>query len=110
VGQFPVTRRIIELIGDIAELYFVFGNLQFVSAPGLGLNYTPTAAELTFSADMMDYWTRFAATGDPNGGGATQWLAYDATNENLLELDETFSPVSGYHIPQCNFLSTLPQP
>jgi para-nitrobenzyl esterase len=88
-----------------AELFFVFGNLENVRGP-----YTPSAVELTFSQDMMGYWTRFAATGDPNGPGATQWLPYDATNEDILELDETFSPANGYHIPQCNYLSTLPQP
>ena len=93
-----------------AELYFVFGNFQLISAPNLGVMYTPTAAELTFSNDMMGYWIRFAATGNPNGTGATQWLAYDATDENMLELDETFTPLKGYHVPQCNFLSTLPQP
>ncbi|MGH9712901.1 MAG: carboxylesterase/lipase family protein [Candidatus Acidiferrales bacterium] len=88
-----------------AELWFVFGNLPTVTG-----SYVPSAAELTFSSDMMGYWTRFAATGNPNGGGATPWLPYDAANENMLELDETFTPLNGYHIPQCNYLSTLPQP
>lgn len=88
-----------------AELFFVFGNLENVRGP-----YIPSAAEISFSGDMMGYWTRFAATGDPNGGGATQWLPYDAANENLLELDEAFSSIPGYHVPQCNFLTTLPQP
>jgi len=89
-----------------AELFFIFGNLSNIS----GTLYTPSAAELTFSQDMMGYWTRFAATGDPNGAGATQWLPYDAANEHMLQLDETFTPIDGYHAPQCNYLSTLPQP
>jgi para-nitrobenzyl esterase len=89
-----------------AELFFIFGNLSNIS----GTLYTPSAAELTFSQDMMGYWTRFAATGDPNGAGATQWLPYDAANEHMLQLDETFTPIDGYHTPQCNYLSTLPQP
>jgi para-nitrobenzyl esterase len=88
-----------------AELFFIFGNLNNIAGP-----YTPSALELTFSKDMMGYWIRFAATGDPNGAGATPWLPYDAANENMLELDETFAPLPGFHIPQCNFLSTLPQP
>lgn len=59
---------------------------------------------------MMGYWTRFATTGDPNSNGAVQWLPYDAASENMLQLDETFTPINGYHVPQCNYLSTLPQP
>lgn len=91
-----------------AELYFVFGNLQniyYTDTP-----YTPSAAEVTFSNEMMDYWARFAASGDPNGAGATPWLRYNATNENILQLDETFLTINGYHNPQCDYLSTLPQP
>ncbi|MGH9712899.1 MAG: carboxylesterase/lipase family protein [Candidatus Acidiferrales bacterium] len=93
-----------------AELYFVFGNLQLIRVRNIDVNYTPSALEHAFSSDMMGYWTRFAATDNPNGAGATQWLPYDAANENMLELDETFTPLNGYHTPQCNYLSTLPQP
>ena len=27
-----------------------------------------------------------------------------------VELDETSQQLSGYHVPQCNYLATLPQP
>lgn len=51
-----------------AELYFVFGNVQTATtAPA----YTPTPAELAFAEQTMGYWSPFAATGDPNGAGAT---------------------------------------
>jgi para-nitrobenzyl esterase len=89
-----------------AELYFLFGNFQ----PVRGINYSPTVQELAFSSELMGYWTRFAATGDPNGPGATQWLPYDAADEHMLQLDESFASIDGYHIPHCNFFSTLPQP
>jgi para-nitrobenzyl esterase len=94
-----------------AELYFVSGNFHLVSYAGVP--YTPSAAEVTLSNEIMDYWARFAATGDPNdrnGGGATIWLRYDA-NENILQLDDTISNLpGGYRNTQCDFLSTLPQP
>jgi len=89
-----------------AELFFIFGNFSNIA----GSEYFPSSAETDFSQAMMGYWTRFAATGDPNGVGATQWLPYDAANEHMLQLDETFAPIDGYHTPQCNYLSTLPQP
>jgi para-nitrobenzyl esterase len=91
-----------------AELDFVFGNIQQVYYTGVP--YTPSAAEVSLSNELMDYWARFAATGDPNGAGATPWLVYDAANENILQLDETFSNIAGYRNLQCDVLSTLPQP
>lgn len=91
-----------------AELYFVFGNMHLILTPG-AIIYTPTPAERTFSDDLMGYWTRFAATGNPNGDGATVWPSYDASSDSMLQLDETFTAIDGYHNPQCDFLSTLPQ-
>ena len=91
-----------------AELYFLFGNLQLIAPPFLAVVYTPSAAELQFSADLMGYWTRFAATGDPNGAGAAEWPQYDATTDRMLQLDENFMTIRGYHNTQCDFFSTLP--
>jgi para-nitrobenzyl esterase len=86
-----------------AELFFVFGNLQVINGP-----YSPTTAELMLSDQLMGYWTRFAATGDPNGSGATQWLRYDPTTDTMLQLDDTQMVINGYHNTQCDFFSTLP--
>ena len=38
------------------------------------------------------------------------WLRYHSPNENMLQLDETFTPINGYHNPQCSYLWTLPEP
>jgi para-nitrobenzyl esterase len=89
-----------------AEIYFVSGNFRVVYYTATP--YTPTAAEITLSKEMMDYWARFAATGDPNGAGATPWLRYDAVNENILQLDNLPTTINGYHNHQCDFLSTVP--
>jgi para-nitrobenzyl esterase len=90
------------------DLYFIFGNFNPV---GPIPNYMPTPAELTFSqAVMMGYWTRFAATGNPNGAGEAAWPQYDANTEGMMQLDDTFVPVNGYHVPQCTYLETLTQP
>jgi para-nitrobenzyl esterase len=93
-----------------AELNFVSGNFHLVSYAGVP--YTPSAAEVTLSSEIMDYWARFAATGDPNDptGAAIRWFPYDG-GENILRLDDTISNLpGGYRNTQCDFLSTLPQP
>ncbi len=89
----------------VAELPFVSGNLE----TGALVNpYSPSGAEIALSNEMMDYWARFAATGDPNGASAAQWLPYDA-GENILQLDDSIVNLAGgYRNPQCDFLSTLP--
>jgi carboxylesterase type B len=46
-----------------AELAFVSGNLQTLST---GTLYSPSSAETALANEMMDYWARFAATGDEN--------------------------------------------
>jgi len=89
-----------------AELYFVFGNFNQV----FGRGYGPIQAELTLSQDVMGYWTRFAATGDPNGGGALVWPTYDPNTDGMLQIDDNFATMNGYHNAQCDFLVTLPQP
>jgi len=94
-----------------SELAFVFGNFSLVGTRFATVtDYVPTAAEVTFIGVMMGYWTRFAATGDPNGAGATAWPAYDASTDSMLQLDDTLAPINGYHNSQCDLLSTLPQP
>ena len=70
--------------------------------------YSPNDAEVALANEMMDYWARLAATGDPNGSGAVQWLPYDA-GENILQLDDSIVTLAGgYRNAQCDFLSSLP--
>lgn len=83
-----------------AERPFVFGD------PSNGNAHTATAAELTLAGQIMGYWTRFAATGDPNGSGATVWPRYDATTDAMLQIDDTSTEISGansYRKVQCDF-------
>jgi para-nitrobenzyl esterase len=86
------------------EIFFVFDNFS-----GLG-GYTPTQAEVTLANDIMGYWTRFAATGDPNGPGAVAWPQYDPLTDSMLQIDDTQVTINGYNNPQCDYLSPLPQP
>ena len=57
-----------------SELPYVFGNLD----TSQGYNQT----DLDLSKAIMGYWTRFAKTGDPNGGGQLKWPSYGPGDQN----------------------------
>lgn len=60
-----------------SEIAYVFGNLE-PPRPW-------EAADRELSAQMLQYWVNFAATGDPNGKGLPAWPAYDEkTDRNIL--------------------------
>jgi para-nitrobenzyl esterase len=40
------------------------------------------------SETMMDYWVRFAETGDPNQAGLPAWPAFDPIEDQYLELGD----------------------
>ncbi|HUO22010.1 MAG TPA: carboxylesterase family protein [Caulobacteraceae bacterium] len=66
--ELPVPGR--EAMGSThaAEIPYVFGNL------GGGADSPPYGAvDRQVSTEMQDYWTRFAATGDPNGPNEPAW-------------------------------------
>lgn len=61
-----------------AELPFVHGT----STPILPLN----EADKQLSNKMMDYWTQFAKTGNPNGQGHPQWDPFNAAQARWMLL------------------------
>jgi para-nitrobenzyl esterase len=84
--------------------------------------FTPSAGELALSDEMIGYWTRFAATQDPNGAGAIHWPVYGKNADNpggsdvffdsgvlgklqkdtYLQLDTAISEGAGYHAAVCD--------
>jgi para-nitrobenzyl esterase len=87
--------------GHFVEIPFVFHNLTLP-------NYSPSPAELALSDAMVGYWTRFAATGDPNGGGAVAWPGYVTSADPAVVLDEKVTSVAGVRTPLCDLWDTLP--
>lgn len=65
------------------DIEYVFGTLDTRS----GAVWRPEDRKL--SEEMMDYWTNFAKTGDPNGSGLPQWPQYNKTSEVLILDRET---------------------
>lgn len=76
------------------ELVYVFQNIARNTA-------TPTSGDLAVERTMLGYWTRFAATGDPNGDGAPAWPRY-ATGEPLLRLDTAPTTVQAWRNEECD--------
>jgi para-nitrobenzyl esterase len=68
-----------------SELFYVFHSWWL--QPGVDSNV---------SAAMIAYWSRFAATGDPNGGGQPTWPVYTATGEAYLDIGDTLT--TGDHL------------
>lgn len=90
-----------------------------VEIPGLDLNLGAThGAELTyvfgtspaFSPDQMDisnlmqrYWSRFATTGDPNGGDDLEWPVFGADPNKRMNFSLEPALVDDFRTAQCDF-------
>lgn len=72
------------------ELLFIFHT--FTSGGLFGV-FTPTAEELALSDQMIGYWSRFAAAGDPNGSNAPPWFVY---GQNADSSGASFNLAQGY--------------
>ncbi|MEI8254992.1 MAG: carboxylesterase/lipase family protein [Deltaproteobacteria bacterium] len=84
-----------------AEVQFVFGHASRIGRPRF------VGDELAIHQAMRGYWTRFAASGDPNGEGAVAWPAYDAAAEPALRIDVTQQPETGFDTADCEFWESL---
>jgi para-nitrobenzyl esterase len=75
-----------------AEIAYVFGSVD-----------PPTEIDRQIAAAMQGYWTRLAASGDPNGGDAVVWPRYADASDERLNLDAEISAVSGFRRTECEF-------
>jgi para-nitrobenzyl esterase len=65
-----------------SETYLLFG-MQVLSDPSVPHN-------------IVDIWTRFAKTGDPNGGMNVTWPKYTLEKGRYLDIGSNMTVMSGY--------------
>ncbi len=89
------------------EIEYVFQTMPNIAVTPRPDNTTPpfTAAQFALSDQIMGYWARFAATGDPNGDGAPPWPAFTPARHQIQELIPAGStPQAGFAAEhQCTF-------
>jgi para-nitrobenzyl esterase len=63
-----------------AEIQYIFP-ISNPSPVGFQLRQIPmNPAQLEIAATMVNYWTKFAATGNPNPGSSDQWPSFPAAS------------------------------
>jgi len=68
------------------ELFYVFNNWENATL-GTGVLFKP--ADDSVQQAMLNYWTNFARTGNPNGGNWTGWPQYQAATDCYMEIKAT---------------------
>ena len=46
--------------------------------------------------NLVDFWTMFAKTGDPNGGVDATWPQYTRADGHYLDINNVSTVMSGY--------------
>jgi para-nitrobenzyl esterase len=60
------------------------------------------------SAAIMDYWVRFAATGNPNGAESVNWPAYSGKSPEILVLGDSIGTAPDDSLSLCKMLGYGP--
>ncbi len=63
------------------ELPYAYNNLKFLNRPW-------EAGDHKLAETMSSYWVNFAATGNPNGKGLSEWKPYNSKTNEIMILDE----------------------
>ncbi|OFW58044.1 MAG: hypothetical protein A2V52_05480 [Actinobacteria bacterium RBG_19FT_COMBO_54_7] len=83
------------------EIPYVFGNMN------KGTEMALRPEDVALSEAMMNYWTNFAATGNPNGKGEPEWPAFTIENDRYQELGPTISTRNGYYPEAYELLKSI---
>ncbi len=98
---------------------YMYNFAREVPIPGLGATHggeiayvfdsaaDPPADDQTVSGHMRGYWSRFAATGDPNGGGAATWPSFETRTDRRINIDVEVSPLENFRQAECELWTSL---
>lgn len=100
-------------VNDIHLRQLPMGAVHASDLPSLfdlgGHNLLTTPAQKQMSATMIDYWTTFARTGNPNQSGTPHWArATPASTAQLQLVPGAIKPVNFAAEHQCQFWDSLP--
>jgi para-nitrobenzyl esterase len=84
------------------ELFYVFQTMN-----RLGAGYSPTPEDFRLEKAALNYWTNFAANGNPNGSGLPNWPRFSFPNDSYLKLNASPSAAEPLGGGICDFWSTL---
>lgn len=87
----------------VEEVPYVFGTLK---EHFFGVDVPTNDKDRQLSEAMMGAWVRFAATGDPNGGGLA-WPAYDPAKDNYIAFDAPVSQGAGWRTRELDFVERM---
>lgn len=90
-----------------SEIGYVFGydpllELDVTTFSSTLLEWEPESSDEALWLDMLGYFTRFAATGDPTSQDSAAWPQYDPEEMGYLAIDST-TVVSTDPAPGCDF-------
>ena len=83
------------------DVAYVFGSIAD-APPGETADFDPIDRQV--STAMMQAWTAFAASGNPNAPTLPRWAPYDPASDNHMAFGDSVEPGRGWRKPQLDFL------
>ena len=69
--------------------------------------YEALDADRRVQRQIVDYWSRIARIGNPNGGGEPEWPAVTPDNDVYLEISAKTEAKNGSAKAHCDFWDTI---
>ncbi len=83
------------------DINYVFANFRPIMS-ALKADQYFADVDRALAETIMGYWTTFAANGDPNESGLTQWPAYGASTGQYIDFGDTVQVKSGLYDEACD--------
>jgi para-nitrobenzyl esterase len=71
-------------------------------------SYRPSETDREVQRQLVDYWTRMAKAGNPNGAGDPNWPSVSANGDEYIEIGAATGAKTGPAKANCDFWDSLP--